>query len=146
MAVHSPAPLGTHLILDLWGLDPDLDADRVRKVMREAALQAGATILHDNFHDFDGRDGQPGGFTGVLVLAESHMSIHTWPEADYAAIDIFTCGESAQPHRACEFLVRRFGARTHTLKILSRGAGTIEGAPEHDNHPAREAGLCPVPS
>ncbi len=120
MPVYSPAPLGTHLILDLWGLAPGLGADHVREVMMQAALQAGATILHDNFHDFDGRDGQPGGFTGVLVLAESHMSIHTWPEADYAAIDIFMCGD-ARIDAALAHILETLEPQRHALHRIGRG-------------------------
>lgn len=120
MAHTSPAPLGTHLILDLWGLSPDLDAQHVKSVLSEAAMRAGATILHGSFHDFEGRDNQPGGFTGVLVLAESHMSIHTWPEADYAAIDIFMCGD-AEIDAALAHILKSLEPQRHALHRIGRG-------------------------
>lgn len=116
----SPAPLGTHLILDLWGLTPDLGVEQMREVLIEAAGRAGATILHDSFHDFEGRGDQPGGFTGVLVLAESHISIHTWPEADYAAIDIFMCGD-ARIDEALEHILGALDPRRHALHRIGRG-------------------------
>jgi len=80
---------GTHLIIDLWGATNLADPGHIDAVLRQAATAAGATILHGHFHHFSPN----GGVSGVLVLAESHISIHTWPERDYAAIDIFMCGE-----------------------------------------------------
>ncbi len=81
---------GTHLIVDLWGAQGLNDVAFVEATLREAAAAADATVLDANIHHF-----QPGdGVTGVLVLAESHISIHTWPEHDYAAIDVFMCGKA----------------------------------------------------
>ena len=80
---------GTHLIIDLWGATNLDDPDHIDAVLREGALATGATILHGHFHHFSPN----GGVSGVLVLAESHVSIHTWPERDYAALDIFVCGD-----------------------------------------------------
>jgi S-adenosylmethionine decarboxylase len=88
---------GTHLLADLSGVAPALLADcpRIEALLRAAALAAGARILHSHFHAFG-----PGlGVTGVVLLAESHISIHTWPEQAFAAVDIFMCG-AAQPQRA----------------------------------------------
>jgi len=79
---------GTHLLVDLWGASNLADPDHIDRALREAATTAGATILHGHFHHFSPN----GGVSGVLVLAESHISIHTWPERDFAAIDIFMCG------------------------------------------------------
>jgi S-adenosylmethionine decarboxylase len=79
---------GTHLIVDLWGATNLADPEHIDAVLREAAVATGATILHGHFHHF----GPNQGVSGVLVLAESHVSIHTWPERDYAALDIFVCG------------------------------------------------------
>ena len=79
---------GGHLLLDLWGASNLTDPDRIAAALAEAARAAGATILHSHLHQF----GDGGGVSGVLVLAESHISIHTWPERDFAAIDIFMCG------------------------------------------------------
>jgi S-adenosylmethionine decarboxylase len=79
---------GMHLLLDLWGARNLTDPERIDAALRDAAEAARATILHSHFHHF----GPDGGVSGVLVLAESHISIHTWPERDFAAIDIFMCG------------------------------------------------------
>jgi S-adenosylmethionine decarboxylase proenzyme len=81
---------GTHIICELSGCSPDLlsDVDGVRTVMERAALEANAEILKVAFHRF-----QPQGVSGVVVIAESHLSIHTWPESGYAAVDFYTCGD-----------------------------------------------------
>ena len=79
---------GMHLLVDLWGARNLCDPATIDAALREAAEAAGATILHGHFHHFSPN----GGVSGVLVLAESHISIHTWPERDFAAIDIFMCG------------------------------------------------------
>ena len=83
-----PTFAGTHLLLDLWGADNLEDSEQVEKVLSEAAEAAGATVLHAHIHRFE----SGGGVSGVVVLAESHISIHTWPERNFAAIDIFMCG------------------------------------------------------
>jgi S-adenosylmethionine decarboxylase len=92
---------GTHLIVDLWGATNLDDPGHIDAVLREAALATGATILHGHFHHFSPN----GGVSGVLVLAESHVSIHTWPERDYAALDIFVCGD-CNPYKAIPMLKR----------------------------------------
>ena len=80
---------GTHLLLELWDATRLTDPEGIDKALCDGARAAKATILHSHFHHF-----QPnGGVSGVVVLAESHISIHTWPERDFAAIDIFMCGE-----------------------------------------------------
>jgi S-adenosylmethionine decarboxylase len=79
---------GSHLIIDLWDAHRLGDLEHLDRVLRQAALDTGATILHGHFHHF----GEGCGVSGVLVLAESHVSIHTWPERGYAALDIFVCG------------------------------------------------------
>ena len=92
---------GTHLLADLSGVAPALltSCARIDALLRTAAQAAGARILHSHFHAFG-----PGlGVTGVVLLAESHISIHTWPEQEFAAVDIFMCG-AAQPQRALDVL------------------------------------------
>ncbi|OWU86104.1 hypothetical protein ATO6_04390 [Oceanicola sp. 22II-s10i] len=84
---HSP---GTHLLIDLYGARHLTDTDRLRTALTGAARAAGATVLSDHFHGFPDR----GGVTGVVLLAESHISIHTWPEIGFAAVDIFMCGRT----------------------------------------------------
>ena len=86
----SPHPPGAHLLLDLYG-GRDLDHPaRLETVLRQAALAAGARVLEARFHHF----GDTGGVTGVVLLAESHITIHTWPETCFAAVDVFLCGQS----------------------------------------------------
>jgi S-adenosylmethionine decarboxylase len=77
--------------------------------------QAGATLLNLITHHF-----QPQGVTGLALLAESHLSIHTWPESGYAAVDVFTCGDHTMPERACEVLCRELEATGHTLRCFRR--------------------------
>ena len=79
---------GMHLLVDLWGAKNLSEPDHIDRALREAAVISGATILHSHFHHFTPN----GGVSGVVVLAESHISIHTWPERDFAAIDLFMCG------------------------------------------------------
>lgn len=80
---------GMHLLADLWGAKNLDDPQHIDRKLREAAVRAGATILHSHFHHFTPN----GGVSGVIVLAESHISIHTWPEREFAAVDVFMCGE-----------------------------------------------------
>jgi len=107
---------GTHLIADLWGASSLDEIDTVDTALREAADAAGATLLNIDLHKFTPN----GGITGVAVLAESHISIHTWPERAYAAVDVFMCG-GAEPHRAVQILRRAFEPDTLTLSEHRRG-------------------------
>ena len=107
---------GTHLLVDLWGASNLGDPDHIDAALREAALAAGATILHSHFHHFTPN----GGVSGVVVLAESHISIHTWPERDFAAIDIFMCG-SCDPRKAIPVLQAAFSPERIDLDEQRRG-------------------------
>lgn len=107
---------GGHLLLDLWGARNLTDPEAIGTALREAALAAGATILHAHLHQF----GEGGGVSGILVLAESHISIHTWPERDFAAIDIFMCG-ACDPHRSVPLLQRAFQPDDMQLSEYRRG-------------------------
>lgn len=91
---------GTHLILDLWDARKLSDSEIVETGLRQAAEEAGATLLNLDLHCFTPN----GGITGVAILAESHISIHTWPERAYAAVDVFMCGD-AEPYKAVEVLL-----------------------------------------
>ncbi len=109
---------GTHLIVDLWeakGLD---DLDYVEDTLRECVEAAGATLLHIHLHHFTPNDG----ISGVAVLAESHISIHSWPENGYAALDVFMCG-AAEPHKAVEVLEARFKPSRIDVGEHRRGRG-----------------------
>jgi S-adenosylmethionine decarboxylase len=107
---------GTHLLVDLWDATNLADPAEIDRTLCEAALAAGATILHSHFHHFSPN----GGVSGVVVLAESHISIHTWPERQFAAVDIFMCGE-CDPHLAIPVLQRTFKAARVELDEQRRG-------------------------
>ncbi|WP_262030116.1 adenosylmethionine decarboxylase [Microvirga sp. Mcv34] len=107
---------GTHLIVDLWHASNLDDLQLVEQALRDAAARAGATLLNIDLHHFSPN----GGISGVAVLAESHISIHTWPEISYAAVDIFMCG-TAQPHKAIEVLKGAFLPGHVTLAEHKRG-------------------------
>ena len=94
---------GTHLLLDLWGAKHLDQLDRMEQAMRDCVEVSGATLLHIHLHHFT----PSGGISGVAVLAESHISVHTWPERDYAAFDVFMCGD-AQPENSIAILKRAF--------------------------------------
>ena len=110
--------LGRHLLLELF--DCDLDAinnlEAVKQTLVEAARRAQATIVDVVFHEFN-----PFGISGVVVIAESHLSIHTWPEYRYAAVDIFSCGDTLQPDVAAYYLVEQFGAERTSMVEMQRG-------------------------
>lgn len=107
---------GSHLIIDLWDAHRLCDLGHVDRVLRQAAADTGATILHGHFHHF----GEGCGVSGVLVLAESHVSIHTWPERGYAALDIFVCG-GCDPYRALPALKAGFAPGRVQLAEHKRG-------------------------
>jgi S-adenosylmethionine decarboxylase len=107
---------GTHLIVDLWHASNLDDLQLVEQALRDAAARAGATLLNIDLHHFSPN----GGISGVAVLAESHISIHTWPERDYAAIDIFMCGE-CDPVKALPAIKKGFQPERVQLAEQKRG-------------------------
>jgi S-adenosylmethionine decarboxylase len=107
---------GTHLILDLWGCTGLDDEKLIDAALRRATEVSGATLLHIHLHRFL----PSGGISGVAVLAESHISIHTWPERGYAALDLFMCGD-ARPHKAIPVLKDTFKPTHVTLGDYKRG-------------------------
>jgi len=107
---------GTHLLLDLWGAKSLTDPVAIERALVEAAEAARATVLHTHLHHFS----PDGGVSGVLVLAESHISIHTWPERAFAAIDIFMCG-NCDPYRSVPILKAAFRPRSMQLSEQRRG-------------------------
>ncbi len=84
--------------------------------MVSAAKEAKATIVDVSFHEFN-----PFGISGMVVIAESHLSIHTWPEYGYAAVDIFTCGDVIKPEAAAQYLIETFGSRNPSIVEMKRG-------------------------
>lgn len=109
---------GTHLIVDLLGAHGIDDIDLIDRTIRRCIDVAGATLLHMHLHHFTPNSG----VSGVAVLAESHISIHTWPEREYAALDIFMCGE-AQPERCVDVLQEAFKPREIRIVEHLRGQG-----------------------
>ncbi|HUA78022.1 MAG TPA: adenosylmethionine decarboxylase [Acetobacteraceae bacterium] len=107
---------GAHLLLDLWGAENLTDPAAIEAALAEAARAANATILHAHMHHF----GSESGVSGVIVLAESHISIHTWPERSFAAIDIFMCG-ACDPYRSVPLIKAAFRPRSIQLSEHRRG-------------------------
>ena len=107
---------GMHLLVDLWGASNLGDPAFIDRSLRAAANASGATILHSHFHHFSPN----GGVSGILVLAESHVSIHTWPERNFAAIDLFMCG-NCDPYDSVPTLTSAFQPQTINLLEQRRG-------------------------
>jgi S-adenosylmethionine decarboxylase proenzyme len=110
--------LGRHLLVEYHGCDPEIlnDLERVKKFMLEAASESGATVLDASFHYFT-----PQGVSGVVVIAESHLAIHTWPEYGYAAVDIFTCGNTVDPWKAFHYLRSTLDSKETSVNEIVRG-------------------------
>jgi S-adenosylmethionine decarboxylase len=116
--------LGKQLVIELKACDPALLSDEkfVKDTMISAAHAAEATIINASFHTFN-----PHGISGMIIIAESHISIHTWPEYGYAAIDIFTCGDAIHPEVAAKFLIEKFNCEDPSIVEIKRGTILTEG-------------------
>ena len=110
--------LGKHVLVELYDCDYKLlnDINFIKEVMLEAAKKSGATVLGESFHQFS-----PQGVSGVIIIAESHLTIHTWPEHGYAGADIFTCGTRVKPEKAAEVIIARLKPVTHSIVKMDRG-------------------------
>jgi len=110
--------LGTHLLVELKDCNPEIlkDLNKVKEALVSAAKEAKATIIDVSFHQFN-----PFGISGMVVIAESHLSIHTWPEYGFAALDIFTCGEIIKPEVAAHYLIKRFESKNPSIVEMKRG-------------------------
>jgi S-adenosylmethionine decarboxylase proenzyme len=110
--------LGRQLLVELYDCDKEAlnNLDFLRDAMINAAIDSGAEVLGDSFHHFS-----PHGVSGVVIIAESHLSIHTWPEYGYAAVDVFTCGITVEPEKAAKALVEKIRPGNHSLTEISRG-------------------------
>ena len=110
--------LGTHLLLELRDCNPKTlkNLEFVRETLKNAALEAKATIVEVAFHEFS-----PFGISGMVVIAESHLAIHTWPEYGYAAVDVFTCGDLIDPKVAAKFLIEKFQSKNPSIIEMKRG-------------------------
>jgi S-adenosylmethionine decarboxylase len=126
---------GRHVIAELDGCDANLLSEpaRIRQLLLDAARAAGATVLADQIFQFHN-----GGVSGFVLLAESHISIHTWPEHGYAALDIYTCGLHTLPDAACSYLAEHLGASSMQVSALDRGLPTALGCHEHRASTSRD--------
>ena len=117
VATHQAQGVGKELIVEIW--DPsgvDLtDQEKIRGILLRAAKSSGSTVIRSYFHRL-----HPGGITGFLLLKESHISIHTWPEYGYAALDFFTCGR-ADSYKALEEVEKAFQPRSVSVTEVMRG-------------------------
>ena len=102
--------LGNHILVEFTGCSPEIlnDVSLIEGLMNKAAEKADATIINSTFHHFS-----PIGVSGVVVIQESHLAIHSWPEYGYAAVDLFTCGDEINPWISFDFLKEEFGAENY---------------------------------
>lgn len=110
--------LGKHLLIELRECNTEIlnDLKKVQDVLITAAKVAEATIVEVAFHEFS-----PFGISGMVIIVESHLSIHTWPEYNYAAVDIFTCGDILKPEKAVAYLIEKFQSKNPSVVELKRG-------------------------
>ena len=124
-AHHKGFALGKHMTIEYYDCDPHIlaDAELVEKVFIQAAKDSGATVLGSEFHNFE-----PQGVSGFVVIAESHFSVHSWPEHDYAAVDIFTCGDTISFEAAVDSLKKGLKSEeTIISSVMNRGVTTNNG-------------------
>ncbi|MDD2479549.1 MAG: adenosylmethionine decarboxylase [Victivallaceae bacterium] len=122
---HRDFALGKHMTIEFYDCDSSILADPVKmeNIFIEAAHASGATVIGQNFHSFE-----PQGVSGFVVIAESHFSVHSWPEHDYAAVDIFTCGESISFDAAVESLKNGMQSRNTIISsVMNRGIVSNNG-------------------
>jgi len=114
MGLEKPA-LGRHVLIEYYGCTKEIIEDNalIEQYMREAADYAGATVVESVFHHFN-----PFGVSGAVLIAESHLTIHTWPEYDFASVDVYTCGDTVDPSKAADYLADKLQAKkTETMEI-----------------------------
>jgi S-adenosylmethionine decarboxylase len=110
--------LGKHMLLELRDCNKELlnDLSFLQSALVSAAEEAGATVIGKHFHRFS-----PQGVSGIVIISESHLSLHTWPECGYAAADIFTCGDSVNSELAAELLIKSLQCKDPTIMEIKRG-------------------------
>lgn len=110
--------LGIHLLIELKDCNPEIlkDLEKVRSALVTAAKKAKATIIDSSFREF-----QPFGISGIVVIAESHLTIHTWPEYNYAAVDIFTCGDHIKSEVAASYIIKELESKNPSIVEMKRG-------------------------
>ena len=116
-------PLSTHLLVEMSGCNPEYLTDQVRvyDTLYGAVSESGARVVASECHPFPG-----GGLSVTVILSESHISVHTFPEIRYATLDFFTCGDS-RPLRGMKTILEGFGAGTHEFVIIPRGVSREDG-------------------
>ena len=134
--------LGTHIVCELSGCNQAklTDVEAVREMMQAAARAANATVIETAFHRF-----QPQGVSGVVVIQESHLSIHTWPETGYAAMDFYTCGEHTDPWAACQYAAEALDAQQMLTTEVKRGIEAGAGRFTHvvtTDHDTRDLAIA----
>ncbi|MEW6003098.1 MAG: adenosylmethionine decarboxylase [Nitrospirota bacterium] len=130
--------LGTHLLIELKECNSEIlkSLDQVRDALVSAAKEAKATIIDISFREFS-----PFGISGVVVIAESHLTIHTWPEYNYAAVDIFTCGDVIKPEIAASYLIRKLESKNPSIVEMKRGLLSVK----NERLPHKIASVSAVP-
>jgi len=110
--------LGRHIVIELMDCPPELldSIEFLKKTLREAAIASNSTVISDYFYKF-----KPQGVSGFVLIAESHISIHTWPEYGYAAVDIYTCGNDTDPWKGLEVLTKRLKPKRLLISEIERG-------------------------
>ena len=110
--------LGKHILIEFWECEKSVldNVKEIENLMLEAAKKAKVTIVEKCFHKFS-----PYGVSGVVVIAESHLAIHTWPEHNYAAVDFFTCNKNCNVEIAIEYLKEKFNSKKHSINTIKRG-------------------------
>lgn len=118
----NPSAYGRHLLVDYYGCNPGIldDSDAILNALKAAATAANATIVNENVHRFS-----PYGVSAVLVIQESHLSIHTWPEDRYASADFYTCGDNTDPMAAHDVLRSLLEPREMDVQVINRGKRAV---------------------
>ncbi|UOF92689.1 adenosylmethionine decarboxylase [Fodinisporobacter ferrooxydans] len=115
--------MGRHVIAELWECDIEIldDLQKIERIMVNAALEAGAEVREVAFHKF-----APHGVSGVVIISESHLTIHSFPEHGYASIDVYTCGQRIDPKVACDYITMQLGSKRRESIEVPRGLGKID--------------------
>ncbi|RLE65099.1 MAG: S-adenosylmethionine decarboxylase proenzyme [Thermoprotei archaeon] len=115
--------LGKHIIAELFECDSSTldNVNLIKEILLEAAVASNSTVINYSFHRF-----KPYGVSGYVLIAESHISIHTWPEYGYAAVDVFTCGDRTDPWKGLEILKKKLKAKKLAVMEITRGANVEE--------------------
>ncbi|ASS74567.1 S-adenosylmethionine decarboxylase proenzyme [Tumebacillus algifaecis] len=120
--------MGRHVIAELWECDGQIlnNQEEVEKIMVNAALESGAEVREVVFHKFT-----PQGVSGVVVISESHLTIHSFPEHGYASIDVYTCGDRIDPTVATDYITKRLRAGRKEEIFIPRGVGSFENVKQN---------------